>query len=562
MKKRTAGRRRTGGEIVVDALRIHGIETVFSVPGESFLGVLDALYGRNDIRVITCRHEGGAVHMASAYARVTGKPGVIFVSRGPGACHATIGLHNAQEDSTPLVLLVGQVPRYQEYRDPIQEMDYRKFLAPLCKWVVQVERPNRIPELMKQAFQRACAGRAGPVAVALPEDMQTERTDVADTGPYVAVEPGAEPRALREMQALLSRAKRPFVIAGGGGWTPEACADLEKFAAANRLPVGAGFRCQDRIDNASDCYIGPIAGSGPKETNDLLKTADLVLAIGTRLDDDTTDQYALLEVPVPKQKLIQVFPDPDEIGRAIHPTLPICAGVGNFLRAATALKPVDSARWAAWTKRLRQVYVSRLQPTKGMVGRRLDMTAVMKHLGEVLPPEAIITTDAGTFSGWVQRFHRFRRFPTHLGPTSGSMGYAVPAAVGASLAHPDRPVIGFCGDGGALMTGQEIATAVQYGVKPIIIVVNNNMYGSIRVHQERDYPRRVVGTDLVNPDFAAWAKSFGAHGETVRTTKEFAPAFARARKSGRPAVLELRVEPELITTDRTIAQLRGIHRNR
>ena len=287
-----------------------------------------------------------------------------------------------------------------------------------------------------------------------------------------------------------------------------------------------------------------------------------MLTIGTRLDDDTTDQYALLEVPTTKQTLIQVFPDPNEIGRSIHPSLPICASVGNFLRAAAALKPVNSGRWAAWTKRLRQIYLSRLQPTKGMVGRRLDMAAVMKHLGDVLPPEAIITTDAGTFSGWVQRFHQFRRFPTHLGPTSGSMGYAVPAAVGASLAHPDRPVLGFCGDGGLLMTGQEIATAVQHGATPIIVCINNNMYGSIRVHQERDYPRRVVGTDLVNPDFAAWARSFGAHGETVSATKEFAPAFARARKSGRPAVIEIQVEPDLITTDKTIAQLRGIHRKR
>lgn len=548
MKTSKSVRIRTGGQVVVDNLCVNGIDTVFSVPGESFLGILDAFHDRDDIRIVTCRHEASAVHMASAYARITGKPGVVCVSRGPGACHATIGLHNAQEDSTPLILLVGQVPRNQKYRFPLQEMEYTSFLAPLCKWVGEIENADRIPELMSQAFYKASAGRAGPVALSFPEDMQNDSTSVEDAGCYTTIQPGADPLALRQMTQLLGRAKRPIVIAGGGGWTVEACAALEKFALANTLPVGVAFRCHDRFNNGNDHYVGPIGMTASTEMGALLREADLILAIGTRLDDDTTDQYTLLRPPAPEQTLIHVFPDPDEFGRIYQATLAICASVGNFLRDAAALPPLKpSPQWRNWTKKLRSAYVDSLQPTKTRSGR-LDMAAVVKHLGDVLPPEAVITTDSGSFAGWVQRFYQFRTFPTHLAPTSGSMGYAVPAAVGASLAEPNQPVVAFCGDGGMLMTGQEIATAIQYDVNPIIIVINNNMYGSIRIHQERDYPNREVGTALVNPDFASWAKSFGAFGDTVRTTNEFAPAFDRARKSGRPAVLELIVDPGTIGT--------------
>ena len=553
----TRNNRRTGGRILVDALRIHGVDTVFCVPGESYLAALDALYDARDaIATITCRHEGGAANMAEAYGKLTGRPGVVMVTRGPGACHAAIGLHNAAQDSTPMVLFIGQVERGHSDREAFQEIDYRRFLDPLCKQVVQIDDPARIPELVSQAFHRACSGRPGPVAVALPEDMLAEETAVADAGPYTAVSPGVASDALPALRALLAGARRPLVIAGGGGWSAGASADLARFVEANALTTAASFRCQDRLDNASPCYAGDLGLGIDPALADRVRDADLLLVIGARLGEMTTRGYRLVEPPCPRQKLVHVHPDPSELGRVYQPTLAICAGSAEFLRAAAAMPPVDSGAWRDSTARAHHDYLASVEPTAGLPGP-VEMGTVMAHLRDRLPPEAILTTDAGNFSAWMHRHYVYRRFPSQIGPTSGAMGYGIPAAIAARHVFPDRPVVAFCGDGGALMTGQEIATAVHHGIDPVILVVNNSMFGTIRMHQERDYPDRVIGTDLTNPDFVTWAESFGAFAARVERTADFPGALEDALGAGRVAVVELRIDPELITTRTTLSRIRG-----
>jgi len=547
---------RTGGQVLVDALRIHGVDTVFCVPGESYLAALDALAGAgNRIRTITCRQEGGAAYMAEAYGKLTGKPGVVMVTRGTGACNDSVGVHTGFQDSTPMLVLIGQVARDSEYREAFQEIDYHTFYAPLCKWVAQVESAARLPELVSQAFHRACSGRTGPVALSLPEDMLTDTVRVADTTAYRRVQPGVEAGAIDHMRALLATAQRPLVIAGGGGWSKTACEDLRRFVEANNLPTGAAFRNQDRLDNHHGNYIGPFGVGASPEIAALIRAADVVIAIGARLGEATTQGYTLLTPPRANQKLVHVHPDPAEPGRVYQADVPICASVENFLREAAAMPPVDHAVWDKWSSDARAAYLEDLKPTPGLPGD-LDMAAVMAHLRECLPADAILTTDAGNFSTWMHRHYQYARFPTQLGPTNGSMGYGVPAAVAARLVHPDRPVVAFVGDGGMLMTGQEIATAVHHNIDPVILAINNNMYGTIRMHQERDYPDRVHATALSNPDFAAWAKSFGAHGERVTRTEEFAPAFERASNAGKVAVIELCIDPDLISTRTTLSAVR------
>ena len=549
--------RRTGGRVLIDALRVHGVDTVFCVPGESFLAALDALHDARDaIATITCRHEGGAANMAEAYGKLTGRPGIVMVTRGPGACHAAIGLHNAAQDSTPMVLFIGQVERGHSEREAFQEIEYRRFLEPLCKWVVQIDDPARIPELVSQAFHRACSGRPGPVAVALPEDMLVEETDVADAGPYTAVAPGVAGHVTPELRSLLASARRPMVIAGGGGWSAQASEDLARFVEANALTTAASFRCQDRLDNTHPCYAGDLGlGIDPKLA-ERVRGADLLLVIGARLGEMTTRGYRLVEPPCPRQKIVHVHPDPGELGRVFQPALAVCAGSAEFLRAAIAMPPVDASAWRDSTARAHAQYLESVEPTGGLPGP-VEMGKVMAHLRERLPPEAILTTDAGNFSAWMHRHYVYRRFPSQIGPTSGAMGYGIPAAVAARHVYPDRPVVAFCGDGGALMTGQEIATAVHHGIDPVILVVNNAMYGTIRMHQEREYPDRTIATDLTNPDFVAWAESFGAFAVRVERTGEFAGAFEAALGAGRVAVIELRIDPELITTRATLSQIRG-----
>ena len=549
--------RRSGGRILIDALAIHGVDTVFCVPGESYLAALDALYDvRDSITTITCRHEGGAANMAEAYGKLTGRPGVVMVTRGPGACHATIGLHNAAQDSTPMVLFIGQVERGHTDREAFQEIEYRRFLEPLCKWVVQIDDPARIPELVSQAFHRACSGRPGPVAVALPEDMLAEEADVEDTGPYTRVTPGVPRDAIPALGALLADARRPLVIAGGGGWSERASEGLARFAEANRLPVATSFRCQDRVDNTHPCYAGDLGlGTDPKLA-ERVRDADLLVVVGARLGEMTTRGYRLVTPPKSRQRLVHVHPDPDELGRVYQPTLAVCAGCEEFLHAAVSMPPADSSAWRDSTVRAHDAYLATLEPTPGLPGP-VEMGAIMAHLRERLPPEAIVTIDAGNFSGWAHRHYVYRRFPSQIGPTGGAMGYGVPAAIAARHVYPDRPVVAFCGDGGALMTGQEIATAVHHGIDPVILVVNNAMYGTIRMHQERLNPGRAIATDLTNPDFVAWAESFGAFAARVEHTGEFPDAFEDAMACGRVSLIELRIDPEAITTRSTLSELRG-----
>jgi acetolactate synthase-1/2/3 large subunit len=547
---------RTGGQVLIDALKIHGVDTVFCVPGESYLAALDALAGAgNQIRTITCRQEGGAAYMAEAYGKLTGKPGVVMVTRGPGACNASVGVHTGFQDSTPMLVLIGQVARDCEYREAFQEIDYHTFYAPLCKWVAQVESAERLPELVSQAFHRACSGRPGPVALSLPEDMLTDTVSVADTAAYQRVQAGVEQGALDRMRTLLAAAKRPLAIAGGGGWSKKACESLRHFVEANNLPTGAAFRNQDRLDNHHANYIGPFGVGASPDIGALIREADLIIAIGARLGEATTQGYTLLTPPRAKQQLVHVHPDPSEPGRVYQADVPICASVENFLDAAAAMPAVDHAAWDQWAADARAAYLRDLEPTKGLPGD-LQMGAVMAHLRECLPANAILTTDAGNFSTWMHRHYQYARFPTQLGPTNGSMGYGVPAAIAARLLHPDRPVVAFVGDGGMLMTGQEIATALHHNIDPVILVINNNMYGSIRMHQERDYPGHAFATSLSNPDFAQWAKSFGAHGERVTRTEEFAPAFERASNAGKVAVIELCIDPDVISTRTTLSAVR------
>ena len=547
---------RTGGQVLVDQLRIHGVDTAFCVPGESYLATLDALHGaRNAIRMVTCRQEGGVTNMAEAYGKMTGRPGIAFVTRGPGACNGSIGVHTAMQDSTPMVVFIGQVARDQEYREAFQEVDYRQFYGAICKWVVQIESADRIPELVSQAFHRAMSGRPGPVAVALPEDMQRDLTDVADAAPYQIARPGAAPKDMAAMQAMLAAAKKPLMVLGGAGWDRNSCADILAYAEANNLPTCASFRCQDLFDNEHKNYVGDLGTSVSPQLAKRVGEADLLIVVGSRLGEMTTGGYKLIKLPKPVQKLVHVYMDPGELGRVYRPDLPICASMESFAEAAKALKPVKSSAWADWAAAARKDHVENWKPSRAMPGD-LDMHKVMEHLNEVLPDDAVIVNDAGNFSGWPQRFYHYRQFRTQVAPTSGAMGYAVPAAVAASLVQPNSPVVAFVGDGGVLMSGQELATAVQHGSKPIVLVINNNMYGTIRMHQDRDFPGHDYTVGLQNPDFSKWAESFGCHAEVVTRTEDFAPAFDRARKSGRAALLELRVDPEMITTRTTLTAIR------
>jgi acetolactate synthase-1/2/3 large subunit len=546
---------RTGGQILVDALKIHGVDLAFCVPGESYLAVLDALYdARNQIRLITCRQEGGAANMAEAYGKLTGRPGICFVTRGPGATNASIGVHTAFQDSTPMILFIGQVASDQVEREAFQEVDYRRMFGPLSKWVAQIDDPARIPELVSQAFHRAVAGRPGPVVIALPEDMLTATAEVEDTGPYKPAQASPGTADLATLRDMLAKARQPFMILGGGGWNAQAVDDIRAFAEANDLPVGCSFRRQHLFDNTHPNYAGDIGvGLNPKLA-ERVKSADLLLVVGARLGEMTTSGYTLVGLPVPKQPLIHVHAGAEELGRVYQATLPINAAMPPFAAAARALAPVDPSAWRDWTKAAHADYLANLQHPR--IAGKLQMGEIMAWLRAHLPADAIITNGAGNYTTWAHRFYQYRRFRTQLGPTSGAMGYGMPAAVAAKAVHPDRTVVCFAGDGCFLMNGQELATAVQYGLNLIVLVINNSMYGTIRMHQEREYPERVIGTDLANPDFTALAHAYGAFGETVETTEQFAPAFERALKAGKPALLELRLDPEAITPRASLSQIR------
>jgi acetolactate synthase-1/2/3 large subunit len=550
---------RHGGRILADALAGHGVRTAFGVPGESFLPVLDGLHDLRDrLKFVICRQEGGASYMAEAWAKLTGEPGVLFVTRGPGATNGSVGVHTAFQDSTPMLVLVGQVGNDFVEREAFQEIDYRRMYGPLTKWAAQIDRAERIPEYVSHAFHTATAGRPGPVLLALPEDMLFSEAAVADAPRFRTPRAAPSPADMQELKRLLAGAKRPFVLVGGGGWTGQATDALRAWAESTGIPVGAAFRCQDYLDNRHPNYAGDIGiGVNPKLAQ-RVKDADVLLVIGARLGEMTTGGYTLLEVPVPKQKLVHVHAGAEELGRVYQATLPINSNYEEFVLALQGLN-IKNPSWKETTTEIHSNYLEWNKPLP-MPGA-LQYGEVIAWLTQNLPEDAIVTNGAGNFASWLHRHFRYKGWQhgrrTQLAPTSGSMGYGVPAAVAAKIAAPERTVVAVAGDGEFLMNGQEFATAVQYGAAIVVLVVNNGMYGTIRMHQEREYPGRVSGTELANPDFAAYARAFGGHGETVLRTADFAPAFQRATASGKPAIIELRIDPEAITPSATLSGLRA-----
>jgi acetolactate synthase I/II/III large subunit len=545
---------RTGGQILVDQLELHGVDFAFGVPGESYLAVLDALVD-SPIRYITTRHEVGAANMAEAYGKLTGRPGICLVTRGPGATHASGGIHTAFQDSTPLLLLIGQVARGDMERDAFQEIDYRQMFRPMAKWVAQIDDAARIPELVARAFHIATSGRPGPVVLALPEDMLGDEADVADAAPYEPAQAAPAEADLARIRDAFAGATRPLVVVGGAPWSDAAHDAVIAWAEASRLPVATGWRCEAHVDNTSPVYAGHL-GLGPDpRLAQRARDADVLLALGTRLGDIETGAYAYLDIPRPRQRLIHVLPDPDELGRVFQPEIGIVASAAATAVALSGLEPVGAAAWSAETEHAHADYLDNLRHTR-WTGTGVDMGEVMAWLRKRLPEDATITNGAGNFSVWAHRFYEFRRYGTQLAPQSGSMGYGVPAAVAAKLVHPGRIVVCIAGDGDFSMTGQELMTAVQYGAPIVVLIIDNGMLGTIRMHQERHYPGRVSATDLVNPDFAALGKAYGGHGERIERTEDFAAAFERALDSALPAVLHLLVDPQAITPRQTIAQIR------
>jgi acetolactate synthase-1/2/3 large subunit len=546
---------RTGGQILVDQLCIHGVTAAFCVPGESYLAALDALYdARDTIRLIVARQDGGAAFMAEAYGKASGKPGICFVTRGPGATNASIGIHTAYQDSTPMIVFIGQVASDQMDREAFQEIDFRRMFGQMTKWVAQIEKAERIPEYVSHAFHVATSGRPGPVVLALPEDMLTQVVQTEDVRPYQSVQASPSGADLERMKSILESASRPLAILGGTVWGTQACADFRTFARNAGLPVTCAFRFQDLYDNRCDHYVGDVGiGLNPKLA-ERVRTADVLLVVGARLGEMTTGGYTLVQAPVPRQRLIHVHAGVEELGRVYQGELLINAGMGEFTRAVRDLR-IDGNRWRAWREAARADYVEWQRPRA--VPGKVQMPELVLWLRAHVPDDTIITTGAGNFTGWFNRWFRFPQWRSQVAPTNGAMGYGVPAAVGAQVAYPNRLVVSANGDGDYLMNGQEIATAVHYGLPIAFLVVNNGMYGTIRMHQEREYPGRVYATALTNPDFAALARAYGAHGEVVEDTAQFAGAFERARASGKTALIELRVDPQAITTQTTLDAIRA-----
>jgi len=552
---------RSGGQILVDALQVHGVDTAFGVPGESYLDVLDALHDSN-IRFVINRQEGGAAFMAEAYGKLTGKPGICFVTRGPGATNASIGVHTAYQDSTPMILFIGQVGTDFMDREAFQEIDYRRMYGQMAKWVAQIDRAERIPEYMARAFQIATSGRPGPVVLALPEDMLVARAEVADTRRYHPTQGAPSAAQIDGLRTLLAGAKKPLLLLGGGTWTDAACADVQRFAEANALPVACAFRFQDLLDNEHPHYVGDVGiGINPKLAA-RVKDADVLIAFGPRLGEMTTSGYSLLASPVPRQRLVHIHPDPDELGSVYQAELMIASGAPQAAAMLAAMEPVDASAWRHTVEEAKaELRAWQERPAIFKDGSApLDLWQMVQDLQAALPRDTIITNGAGNYATWAHRYWRYGAMRTQLAPTSGAMGYGVPAGVAAKIVQPERTVVTFAGDGEFMMTGQELATAVQYNAGVIFLVFNNGMFGTIRMHQEREYPGRVSGTQLHNPDFAALAQAYGGQGEVVETTEAFGPALARAVEFTRtrklPALIELRYDGNLITPGATLDTIR------
>jgi acetolactate synthase-1/2/3 large subunit len=547
---------RSGGHILVDQLVVHGADFAFTVPGESFLDVLDGFYDvQEKVKLVVCRHEAAAANMAEAYGKMTNRPGLCFVTRGPGATHASTGVHTAFQDSTPMILFIGDVGSDFRDREAFQEVDFSAMFAPLAKWAARIDDVARIPEYVARAFQVATSGRRGPVVLALPEDMLTRQTKAADARHYVPSVPHPGRENMERFGVLLAAAKRPLVILGGTGWSRESCNDLQRFAEANDLPVACAFRFQDLFDNRHPNYVGDVGIGINPVLAERVRQADLLIVIGARLGEMTTSAYTLLEAPVPRQKLVHVHPGAEEIGRVYQPELGILSDMAPFARSVAAMDPVANPAWKGSPAEARADYVAWTSRRENP--GRVQMWDVIDWLNRHMPEDTIYCNGAGNFATWLHRFHKYTGWRTQLAPTSGAMGYGVPVAIGAKITRPERPVVCLAGDGDFLMSGQELATAVQYNAPVIFIVVNNGMYGTIRMHQEKHYPGRVIGTDLRNPQFAAYARSFGALGEIVEETAQFAPAMERCLASGKPAVIEIRLDPQAITPNTTLDAIRA-----
>jgi len=547
---------RRGGEILADGLIANGATTLFGVPGESFLALLDAIHNRAEaLRFVSCRQEGGAAYMADAYAKLTGRPGICVVTRGPGACNASIGVHTAYQDSTPMIVLIGQVARGHREREAFQEVEFRHMFAPFAKWVAEVDCAERIPEHLSHAFHLAQSGRPGPVVLALPEDVLTELAQVEDLPPARKVVAAAGAADVDAVQAALARAERPLCILGGPGWSTAAKAAFEDFAERVALPVVTSLRCQDYFDNANSAYAGDLGIAANPDVVSLVREADMLLVIGARLGDMTTQGYTAPVPPRSPQVLAHVYPDGGELGRVYYPDIPVIADISAFALALAERSLPESAARSAWTAQARASYEA-LLPPREQPGA-LDMGALMTALQERLDEDTIITNGAGNYSAWIHKHRQFRRYRTQLAPTSGAMGYGVPAAVAAKLAAPERRVVCFAGDGCFQMNGQELGTIMQNGLDPLIIVVNNGTFGTIRMHQEREYPEHVYATDLVNPDFAVLARAYGFHSEILERTEDIADTLDRALRAEGPALIECRIEAESISPRNTLSNIRA-----
>ncbi len=547
--------KRHGGQILIDQLGLRGLRRVFSVPGESFLAALDGLHG-SGIENVVCRHEGGASMMAEAHGKLTGQPGVVFATRGPGAANAAAGLHVAQQDSTPMIAFIGQIARGHRDRDAFQEVDIPAFFGPLVKWAAEIRETERIPEYVARAWDLALSGRPGPVVLSLPEDMLCAQADAVDIPP---ARPAPRPDHSAFAETVIRRlrlAARPLVVAGGSGWTAQAAADLQVFAETMDVPVAVTFRRQDHMDNRHDNYVGDLGVGMNPALGQRLACADLVLALGTRLSETATAGYSLLgpEAPNRRQGLIHVHPDPDEIGRLHRPDMALAAPAAEFVAdvAAHATPLANSRIWTAEARADYEVW-QQAQPSPGA----LQQEAVISWLSDNLPADAVLTNGAGNYAAWLHRYFRFKRHGTQLAPTSGSMGYGLPAAIAAKLEHPGRCVVCLAGDGCLQMSVAELSTAAQYGVAIIVLVVNNGRYGTIRAHQERNYPGRVSGTELFTPDLPALARAYGGWGTTVTRNEDFPAAFAEAEAAGTLAVLDLRVDPQALSPVMTLDEARA-----
>jgi acetolactate synthase I/II/III large subunit len=552
---RTTDNMRTAAEALVDQLISNGVRHVFCVPGESYLAVLDAFHDR-DIAVTVCRQEGGAAMMAEAVGKATGQPGVCFVTRGPGATNASAGIHIAHQDSTPLIMFVGQVAREAKEREAFQELDCRAVFGGMTKWTTEIDDSARVPEIVSRAFYTATSGRPGPVVIGLPQDMLTERIAAPNAPPWEPVETRPGQPEMARLEALLAQSERPLLVLGGTRWSETACTAITRFAENFALPVATSYRRLPLFDPLHPCYAGDL-GLGPNpRLVARIKAADLLLLVGGRLGDLPSQGYTLIDIPGPQLKLVHVHPGAEELGRVYRPHLAIHSTPTAFAELAEQLRPPREIPWREQTQLAHADYVQWTDTPTAQPGG-VNLGAVMVWLRDNLPTDTILCNGAGNYAAWIHRFYRFRRFATHIAPASASMGYGMPSAVAMKRLYPERTVISVNGDGDFLMNGQEFATAVQYGLPIVVIICDNGLYGTIRMHQEREYPGRVCATVLKNPDFASYARTFGGFGVTVEKTDDFGAAFRLAAAAGKPAIIHLKIDPEAITPVTTLSKIRA-----